>query len=265
MKWPRRLLVPTVQDPAVVDGDDGRALLGEDLDAAAVLAGLDHDGLVGLALEALDVALGDVVGVGRLRLDGEAALGEAGERADEVARQAPDHTRAQEDGVDVPVGVVVGEDRLRDVLVAAGGAQVARGGEDRVDRVEGILLAVLVGVDAVHLPGGRHELHPAERAGRGDVQVAAVVGLDLVDRREDLPADAVLDAGGLVDREQEGRDPELVDEEVRDADRRGAGRRQREGRVVDRRRAVDVAAGGRGHLGAGALASLRAPSSSPRP
>jgi hypothetical protein len=34
--------------------------------------------------------------------------------------------------------------------------------------------------------------------------------------------DAVLDAGRLVDREQERRDAELVDEEVRHADRRGA-------------------------------------------
>ena len=41
-------------------------------------------------------------------------------------------------------------------------------------------------------------------------------------------------------REQERRDAELVDEEVRHADRRGAGRRQREGRVVERRRAVAV-------------------------
>ena len=64
-----------------------------------------------------------------------------------------------------------------------------------------------------------------ERAGGGDVEVAAVVGLDLVDRGQDLPADAVLHAGGLVDREQERRDPELVDEEVRDADRRRPGSR----------------------------------------
>ena len=70
-----------------------------------------------------------------------------------------------------------------------------------------------------------------ERARGRDVEVAAVVGLDLVDRREDLPAHAVLDAGGLVEREQERRDPELVDEEVRHADRGGAGHRQREGRV----------------------------------
>ena len=81
------------------------------------------------------------------------------------------------------------------------------------------------------LPGGGHELHPADRAGGGDVQVAAVVGLDLVDRRQDLPAHAVLDAGGLVDRQQERRDPELVDEEVRDADagRRRAGTARRSG------------------------------------
>ena len=37
------------------------------------------------------------------------------------------------------LGVVVGEDRLADVLIAARGAEVARGREDRVDRVEGVL------------------------------------------------------------------------------------------------------------------------------
>ena len=93
-----------------------------------------------------------------------------------------------------------------------------------------------------------------ERAGGGDVEVAAVVGLDLVDRGEDLPAHAVLDAGGLVDREQERRDPELVDEEVRHADRGGAGGDEREGRVVERRRAVEVAAAG---CGLGASRALR--------
>src|SRR6185503_9473382 len=70
---------------------------------------------------------------------------------------------------------------------------------------------------------------------------AAVVRLDLVDRREDLPADAVLDAGGLVDRQEEGRDPELVDEEVGDADAGGAGLGERDGRVLEGRRAVGVA------------------------
>ena len=51
---------------------------------------------------------------------------------------------------------------------------------------------------------------------RRDVQVAPVVGLDLVDRRQDLPADAVLDPGGLVDRQQEDRHAELADHEVGD-------------------------------------------------
>ena len=46
---------------------------------------------------------------------------------------------------------------------------------------------------------------------------------------------AVLDAGGLVDREQERRDPELVDEEVRDADPRRAWLGQRVARVRRRR------------------------------
>ena len=163
----------------------------------------------------------DVVGVARLRVDREAALGEAGQGAGQVARDARDQARPHQDRVDVPVGVVVGEDRLARVLRVAGGVEVAGGGEDRVDRVVGVLDAVLVGVDAVGAPGRGDELHPAERAGVGDVQVAAVVGLDLVDRRQDLPADAVLGAGRLVDRQQEDRDAELLDDEVR---HRGGGR-----------------------------------------
>src|SRR5207249_2897665 len=114
-------------------------------------------------------------------------------RADEVGRQAADQARAHEDGVDVPVRVVVGEDPPADVLVAAGRLEVAGGREDRVDRVVGVRHAVAVGVDPVLLPGGGHELHPPEGAGGGDVEVAAVVRLDLVDAGEDLPADAVLD------------------------------------------------------------------------
>src|SRR3712207_7876888 len=64
----------------------------------------------------------------------------------------------------------------------------------RSDRVVRVALAVAVGVEPVLLPRRRHELHPPERAGGGHVEVAPVVGLDLVDRREDLPADAVLGA-----------------------------------------------------------------------
>ena len=66
-------------------------------------------------------------------------------------------------------------------------------------------------------------IQPSGAGGR-DVQVAAVVGLDLVDRRQDLPADAVLDAGGLVDRQQEDRHAELADDEVRDAGDAAPGR-----------------------------------------
>ena len=86
-----------------------------------------------------------------------------------------------------------------------------------------------------------------ERAGGGDVEVAAVVGLDLVDRGEDLPAHAVLDAGGLVDGEEEGRDAELVDEEVRHADRRRGPGWRAVGRVGRGRASVGALdRGGRG-------------------
>ena len=72
------------------------------------------------------------------------------------------------------------------------------------------------------------ELHPALGAGAGDAQVAAVVGLDLVDRREHLPGDPVGRAGGLVDRQQERRHLEAFDEEARHArDRRSERQRQR--------------------------------------
>ncbi len=186
-------------DAAVVDRDDGGALLGEDVDVVALDVALDGDGDVAL-LDALGLGV-DLAGVAGGGVDGEARLREAGEGADEVGRQAADGAGAQQHGVDVPVGVVVGEDAAAQVLLGARGLEVARGGEDRVHRVEGVLDAVLVGVDAVHLPRRGHELHPAQRAGAGDVEVAPVVGLDLVDRREDLPADAVLRARRLVDRE----------------------------------------------------------------
>ena len=114
---------------------------------------------------------------------------------------------------------------LRMSVVGAGGFEVAGGGEDGVDGVVGVFVAVVVGVDAVLVPGGGHELHPADGAGGGDVLVAAVVGFDFVDAGQYLPAHAVFDAGGLVDRQQEWGDAELVDEEVGDADRCGAGQR----------------------------------------
>src|SRR2546422_7588877 len=44
-------------------------------------------------------------------------------------------------------------------------------------------------------------------------EVVAVVGLDLVDRGEDLPRHSVLGRGGLVDRQQEQRDAVVRSEE----------------------------------------------------
>ena len=77
-------------------------------------------------------------------------------------------------------------------------------------------------------------------------------GLDFVDRGEHLPGDPVLGSAGLVDRQQEGRDLEGVDDEVGDADRRRAERRDHHGRVLDGRgAAVEVgrAAAGADRLG----------------
>jgi hypothetical protein len=227
-----------LDDLAVVDGDHRGTGLGEDVDALAARLGLDRDRRV--AALALAVGLGQRAGVGALGAHREAALGQAGERADEIARDAADHLRPHQDAVDVPIGVVVSEDRPPEVLVAARCLEVASRREDRVNRVERVLHAILVGVHAVLLPGRGHELHPAQRAGGGDVQVAAVVGLDLVDPGQDLPTDAVLHAGGLVDREQEGRDAELVDEEVRHADLRRARDRERVARVARGGAAVGV-------------------------
>ena len=220
-----------LDDLRVAHRDDRRAGVGVDREAAAVLRTLDRDCRVTAALgpEALG---GHLVGIRGLGGDREPTLGQPGERADQVRGQAADDLGAQEHRVHVPVGVVVGEDRGADVLVGAGGLQVPRGGEDGVDRVVRVHQAVLVAVHAVRLPRGGHELHPALGAGRGHVQVAPVVGLDLVDRGQELPADAVLRARGLVDRQQERRDPELVDEEVRHADLGGAGLGERERRVV---------------------------------
>src|SRR5205823_9809329 len=89
-----------------------------------------------------------------------------------------------------------------------------------------------------------------------------VVALDLVDRRQHLPRDPVLGPGGLVDRQQEGRDAELLDEEVRDAERRRTGGGGGEGRVLGRGAAIGVgeqvgrgrvAVAGRGVVGRGQL------------
>src|SRR5690606_23016424 len=72
---------------------------------------------------------------------------------------------------------------------------------------------------------------------------------------------------GLVDRQQERRDPELVDEEVRHADRRRAGRGDRQRRIVGgrRRRGLGVALGAAAPALALALAPRRLGAAAPRP
>ena len=98
-------------------------------------------------------------------------------------------------------------------------------------------------------------IQPSAPGGR-DVEVGAERGLDPVDRGEHLPRDPVLGSAGLVDRQQERRDRELVDDEVRDADRRGAEVGDRHRRVRVGRSAVGVAVGLGVHRGAGATAGL---------
>ena len=233
------LRVANALDDAVVHGHGGRAFTAVDVDPA--LRGRAREDVRGIARAALGgsralerLALGDVVGVAGLRRDGEVgSFGQAGERADEIVGDLAVLAGIKEDLVDVPVGVVVGEDRAGEILCTARGLEVVGGGADGVDRVVGILAAVVVRVDAVCLPGGGDELHPAERAGRRDVEVGAERGLDAVDRGQHLPGDPVLRSAGLVDREEEGRDRERVDDEVRYADRSGP-------EVGDRHRRVGV-------------------------
>ena len=96
-------------------------------------------------------------------------------------------------------------------------------------------------------------------AGGGDVEVGAERGLDPVDRGEHLPGDPVLGSAGLVDRQQEGRDRELVDDEVRDADRGRAEVGDRDARVGVRRHAVGPAVGGGRSIGCGPRSCRRCP------
>src|SRR5262249_30773694 len=117
-----------------------------------------------------------------------------------------------EDFGDVPVGVVVREDRSVVVARGAGGAEVAGGGGDGVGRVVDVLAPVVVAVDAVAVPGAAGaedgELHRAGAAAVGvDAGVdaggggAAVVGLDGADAGQDPGVDAVAGAGLLVEGE----------------------------------------------------------------
>ena len=229
--------VAHLADHPVVDGDDRGALLGEDVDPARGGGRGDDFGRVagdlGVGGGAFEGGAGGdfvrVTGVGGDREVG--TLGEAGQRADQGGGDATVGAGVGEDLLRVPVGVVVGEDRAVEVLLAAGDLEVVGGGADRVDRVVGVLATVPVGVQTVGFPARREELHPADGAGAGDVEVGPEAGLDFVDRREDLPGDPVFGSAGLVDRQQEGRDLEGVDDEVGDADRGRAERRDRGRRV----------------------------------
>jgi hypothetical protein len=111
----------------------------------------------------------------------------------------------REDFLHVPGGVVVGVNGLWEVAGGAVECEVSGGGVDRVTGVVGVGFAPGVCADAVLDPRCRHELHPPDRAGGGDVQVLSVVRLDGVDRGEYLPGDVVASGGGLVDGDQRGR------------------------------------------------------------
>jgi hypothetical protein len=75
MNLPEALRFAHADDPAVVDGDHGRLLAGEDADSPAALGALEGGG--GVARGALDAAAGllrvDLAGVGRLGPDGNRA------------------------------------------------------------------------------------------------------------------------------------------------------------------------------------------------
>ena len=115
---------------------------------------------------------------------------------------AAEERRQGEHVVHVPLGVVVGEHATGDVRGPACGGEIARGREDGVLGIPRIGEPVAVRVGAPAQPGVRHELHPADCAGRARPHVAAEVGLDLVDRREHLPGDPVGGAGAKPERLQ---------------------------------------------------------------
>ena len=135
-----------------------------------------------------------------------APVGEAGQRRDHRVGIARDELGAQQHRVDVFGRVVVRQDGRGQVAGGPRRAQVAGGGEDGVDGVVRVGVARVQRVDPVLDPGRGHELHPPDGAGGRHRQVVAVIGLDFVDRREDLPRHAVLRRGRLVDGQQEQGD-----------------------------------------------------------
>ncbi len=159
----------------------------------------------------------------RCEPQGRTALPDRGERRQQRRRDTGQQARAEHHRFDVEARVVVGEDGAGEALRGVGGAQVARGGEDRIGWVVGVAHALAGGVDAVLGPGLREELHPALGAGAGDREVLSVVGLDFVDGGEHLPGNAVARGRGLVDRQQDGRHAVGFDEEAGHLPRREGG------------------------------------------
>ena len=239
-------------DDAVVDRDHRSVQARVDVDAPAVRIGLDDVRGVagGLALRRRPGEGGriaDVVGVASICCHGEVRpLCQARKRTDQRIRKAAILLRPKQHLIDVPVGVVVGEHRLADVVIPTRGPQVAGRGADRVDRVVRVLPSIVVGVDSVGRPGRGDELHPALGPGRGDIEVGAEGRLYLVDRGQYLPGDPVLGTAGLIDREQEGRNLEGVDDRIRDPDRGRPERRGRQTRVLRSGGAVGVPEDGLG-------------------
>src|SRR5690606_7442449 len=122
--------------------------------------------------------LAEIVRLGRAGSDVEAALGVcAGGIQDELH---------------VPLGVVVGVERLVPVAGGATGAQIVSGSRDGVGGIVDILSVVVVAVDAVGVPGALQELHGpfgASHVGTGPdarAGAAAVVRLDLADSGQDV-------------------------------------------------------------------------------
>src|SRR4051794_6995046 len=96
------------------------------------------------------------------------------EGSGELAAGSSESLRRVEDELDVPVGVVVGEDRLAPVARGPGGLQVTGRAGDGVGRVHDVAAAVVIAVEAVRRPGAGHELHRPESTRRARSHVLAM-------------------------------------------------------------------------------------------
>ena len=161
--------VELVGEEAGVVGDAEKPPLG-----ARELPGL-RAGAAELRVRRRDSAAGGIE-LGLELLGREDNSDSAGSAAPAVQAGEPQHL------VHVPGGVVVAIDGAGDVELSAAAGEVARRAEDRVRGVVRVGDAVPVRVDSPPRPRRGHELHPADRAGGARPEVAAEVGLDLVDR-----------------------------------------------------------------------------------